>query len=90
MLHTAEEILKRLSYPIDFIAGNDDTHSAVTKYEKNNEDVESFGLFVTRQTIPNLKAYYSSPICNAYVNLTHVSFGLYPSLLNCTNRIKEE
>jgi hypothetical protein len=77
LISAYEEILKTVSNQIDFIAGNDDTHSAVIKYEQNNEDIKDFGLFVTRRTIPNLQPYYSSQICNAYVNLTHVSFGVY-------------
>ncbi|MCM3702486.1 hypothetical protein [Paenibacillus macerans] len=77
LISAYEEILKTVSLQIDFIAGNDDTDSAVIKYEQNNEDIKDFGLFVTKRTIPNLHPYYSSQICNAYVNLTHVSFGVY-------------
>lgn len=77
LISAYEDIIETVSYQIDFIAGNDDTHSAVLKYEQNNEDIKDFGLFVTRRTIPNLQPYYSSQICNAYVNLTHVSFGVY-------------
>lgn len=72
-----EEIMNTISLQIDFIAGNDDTDSAVMKYERDNEDIKDFGLFVTKRTIPNIQPFYSSQICNAYVNLTHVSFGVY-------------
>ncbi|MNW17279.1 hypothetical protein D3C71_2164090 [compost metagenome] len=69
--------MKTLTLQIDFIAGNDDTDSAIIIYEQDNEDIKNFGLFVTNRTIPNIQPYYSSQICNAYVNLTHVSFGVY-------------
>ncbi len=77
LISTYEEIMKTLSLQIDFIAGNDDTDSAIIIYEQDNEDMKNFGLFVTNRTIPNIQPYYSSQICNAYVNLTHVSFGVY-------------
>jgi len=72
-----EEIMNTIPHQIDFIAGNDDTNSAVIKYVQDNQDIKDFGLFVTKRTIPNIQPYYSSQICNAYVNLTHVSFGIY-------------
>jgi hypothetical protein len=77
LISAYEEIMKTLSLQIDFIAGNDDTDSAIIIYEQDNEDIKNFGLFVTNRTIPNIQPYYSSQICNAYVNLTHVSFGVY-------------
>lgn len=72
-----EEILSKIPIQIDFIAANDDTEIEIAKYEKDTDDVKNFGLFVTKRTIPNLKPYYSSEKCNAYVNLTYVSFGVY-------------
>lgn len=77
LISAYEEILNTIPIQIDFIAGNDDTDSAVIKYEQDNQDIKDFGLFVTKRTIPNIQPYYSSQICNAYVNLTHVSFGIY-------------
>jgi hypothetical protein len=77
LISAYEEIISILSFPIDFIAGNDDTDSAILRYEQDNEDIKDFGLFVTKRTIPSIQPYYSSQICNAYVNLTHVSFGVY-------------
>jgi hypothetical protein len=77
LISAYEEIMKTLSLQIDFIAGNDDTDSAIIIYVQDNEDIKNFGLFVTNRTIPNIQPYYSSQICNAYVNLTHVSFGVY-------------
>lgn len=77
LISAYEEIMKTLSLQIDFIAGNDDTDSAILRYEQDKEDIKDFGLFVTNRIIPNIQPYYSSHICNAYVNLTHVSFGVY-------------
>lgn len=70
-----EKVITTFPFALDFIAGNDDTGSAVDTYENNWDDVESFGLFVTRRKISNLKPYYCSDTCNAYVNFEYVSFG---------------
>lgn len=72
-----EKIMKLLPQEIDFIASNDDTSTEVLKYEKDNTDIKNFGLFVTNRKIPEIEPYYTSEICNAYVNLDHVSFGVY-------------
>jgi hypothetical protein len=77
LISAYEEIMKTTPIQIDFIAANDDTEIEIAKYEKDINDVKDFGLFVTNRKIPNLKPYYTSNICNAYVNLTHVSFGIY-------------
>ena len=77
LISAYEQILNTLPLQIDFIAANDDTETEILRYEKDINDINDFGLFVTKRTIPNLKPYYSSEICNAYVNLTHVSFGVY-------------
>ena len=77
LISAYEEIINTTPMQIDFIAANDDTETEIAKYEKDINDVKDFGLFVTNRAIPNLKPYYSSKICNAYVNLTYVSFGVY-------------
>lgn len=77
LISAYEEIMNMVPMHIDFIAANDDTETEILRYEKDINDVKDFGLFVTNRTIPNLEPYYSSKICNAYVNLTHVSFGVY-------------
>ena len=77
LISAYEEIITIVPMQIDFIAANDDTETEILRYEKDINDVKDFGLFVTKRNIPNLKPYYSSKICNAYVNLTHVSFGVY-------------
>lgn len=77
LISAYEEVMNLIPISIDFIAGNDDTDSAILRYENDVDDIADFGLFVTKRTIPGLKPYYSSEICNAYLNLTHVSFGVY-------------
>jgi len=77
LIFAYEEILETLPIQIDFIAANDDTETEILRYEKDINDVRDFGLFVTKRTIPGIEPYYFSEICNAYVNLTHVSFGVY-------------
>ena len=77
LISAYEEILNATQIQIDFIAANDDTETEISRYEKDTNDVRDFGLFVTRRVIPNLEPYYSSKTCNAYLNLTHVSFGVY-------------
>lgn len=77
LISACEEIMNTIPMQIDFIAANDDTETEIARYEKDLNDVKDFGLFVTKRTIPNLKPYYSSKTCNAYVNLTYVSFGVY-------------
>ena len=77
LISVYEEIMNTIPIHIDFIDANDDTETEIARYEKDINDVKDFGLFVTKRTIPNLKPYYSSKNCNAYVNLTHVSFGVY-------------
>ena len=72
-----EEIMREISLEIDFISANDDTNNEVLIYEKDRNDVGNFGIFATKRVIPNLRPYYSSKTCNAYVNLKHVSFGVY-------------
>ncbi|MPM58557.1 hypothetical protein SDC9_105388 [bioreactor metagenome] len=77
LISAYEEIMNTIPMQIDFISANDDTETEIARYEKDINDVKDFGLFVTKRTIPNLKPYYSSKNCNAYVNLAYVSFGVY-------------
>ena len=77
LIHALEQILSSIPVDIDVIVANDDTEAEILRYEKDWNDVGDFGLFVTKRTIPNLKAYYKSNVCNAYLNTTHVSFGIY-------------
>ena len=77
LISAYEKIMNMMQMQIDFIAANDDTEIDVLRYEKDENDVKDFGVFVTNRTIPNVTPYYSSIICNAYINLTYVSFGVY-------------
>ena len=81
LIHALEQILSSIPVDIDVIVANDDTEAEILRYEKDWNDVGDFGLFVTKRTIPNLKAYYKSNVCNAYLNTTHVSFGIYDQSL---------
>ena len=77
LISVYEKILQELMVDIDFIAANDDTEGEVQIYSKDRNDIKDFGLFVTKRKIPNVIPYYVSKTCNAYVNLKHVSFGVY-------------
>ena len=77
LISAYEEIMDCIETEIDFITANDDTASEVLRYEKDINDVKEFGLFVTKRTIPNCIPYYTSDRCNAYLNLSYVSFGVY-------------
>lgn len=77
LISAYEEIMNTVSLQIDFISANDDTDTEITRYENDKNDIKDFGLFVTKREIPDVKPYYSSKNCYAYVNLTHVSFGVY-------------
>ncbi|WP_207694896.1 hypothetical protein DOK67_0003130 [Enterococcus sp. DIV0212c] len=70
-----EEIFSSVQNDIDFIIANDDTDTEVNKYVENWNNIKDFGLFVTSRTIPDIKPYYSSKICNSYLNFEYVSFG---------------
>lgn len=69
------KIMKELKINIDFIVSNDDTGTEVEQYQKDWNDVEKVGLFVTSREIPHIKKYYSDGEFSAYINLEHVSFG---------------
>ena len=71
-----EEIFKLISINIEIIVANDDTETEILKYENDWTDIGSFGLFITTRDIPNIQPYYSSNICNVYLNFEYVSFGI--------------
>ena len=79
LISAYEEIMNVIPEPIDFIAANDDTSTEISKYEENTNNVKDFGLFVTKRDISELVPYYFSENCRAYLNLDHVSFGVYES-----------
>ena len=71
-----EKIFQVVHTDIDIIAANDDTETEILKYEQDHNDIKSFGLFATTRVIPNIRPYYSSDICNVYLNFENVSFGV--------------
>lgn len=75
VISLCEYIIKNIKANMDFIIANDDTATEVEKYIANWNDIKDFGLFITSREIPDLSVYYSSKICNAYLNFEHVSFG---------------
>lgn len=77
VIGVCEQILVEVGVPIDFIIESDDNYAAVERYEKDWNDVGNVGLFVTPRVVPGLTPYFSSEVCRAYVNLEHVSFGVY-------------
>ena len=71
-----EKALQLINQKVEIIVANDDTDSEIRVYEKNCDNVSGFGLFITKRKIEGLEPYYSSDICNAYLNFEHVSFGV--------------
>ncbi|EFS6815580.1 hypothetical protein HW135_002113 [Listeria monocytogenes] len=70
-----KEILTNIQSDIDFIVANDDTVTEVNKYVEDWNNIKDFGLFVTQRLMPDIKSYYSSRECNAYLNFEYASFG---------------
>ena len=70
-------ICKKLGIMVDVIISSDDTEREVLIYEKDHNDISSFGLFITKRIIPNIE--YKRKIYDYYVfqNLDYTSFGVY-------------
>ncbi|MBC1323233.1 hypothetical protein HB785_05730 [Listeria welshimeri] len=75
VISICEEILTNIQSDIDFIVANDDTDTEVNKYVEDWNNIKDFGLFVTQRIIPDIKSYYNSGVCIAYLNFEYVSFG---------------
>ncbi|MBC1242590.1 hypothetical protein IA823_04625 [Listeria welshimeri] len=75
VISICEEILTNIQSDIDFIVANDDTDTEVNKYVEDWNNIKDFGLFVTQRIIPDIKSYYDSGVCIAYLNFEYVSFG---------------
>lgn len=71
-----EKAIQSIEQDIEIIVANDDTDTEIQIFESNRNDVSGFGLFITKRKIQELEAYYSSDICNAYLNFENVSFGV--------------
>lgn len=76
MISVHERIINGINIEVDIIIGNSDTDALVLKYEKDINDVEKNGFFITKRRIEGLSPYYSSDICNVYLNLDYESFGV--------------
>jgi hypothetical protein len=77
IIHVCENILSKIRNDIEFIIADIDTGIFVDDYKEDRNNIGDFGIFVTKRSIPNEDKFYSSEICNAYVNLVTNSFGLY-------------
>ena len=75
LIRVYEDIINIVSVDLDIICANDDTETEIMKYEKDKNNIKDFGLFITKRKIPGVDPYYTSDICNAYVNFEYVSFG---------------
>lgn len=71
-----EQAMLLLDQPVEVIVANDDTDTEIQMFETDSNDVSGFGLFITQKSIPDIKPYYASENCYAYVNFEYVSFGV--------------
>ncbi|MED4532570.1 hypothetical protein [Metabacillus fastidiosus] len=71
-----EKVIQSVNQNVEIIVANDDTDMEIQVFEKNCNDISGFGLFITSRKIQELEPYYTSDICNAYLNFEHVSFGV--------------
>ncbi|MED3958633.1 hypothetical protein P4629_05645 [Priestia aryabhattai] len=71
-----EKIIQLVNHNVEIIVANDDTDTEIQIFEKNCNDISGFGLFITSRKILELEPYYTSDICNAYLNFENVSFGV--------------
>ncbi|WP_017470422.1 hypothetical protein [Amphibacillus jilinensis] len=71
-----EKVIQSVNQNVEIIVANDDTDTEIQLFEKNCNDISGFGLFITSRKIQELEPYYTSDICNAYLNFENVSFGV--------------
>ncbi|MQR84857.1 hypothetical protein GFV16_02720, partial [Bacillus megaterium] len=71
-----QKIIQLVNQNVEIIVANDDTDTEIQIFEKNCNDISGFGLFITSRKILELEPYYTSDICNAYLNFENVSFGV--------------
>ena len=71
-----EKAMRLIKQEIDIIVANDDTDTEIQLFEKDQNNISEFGLFITTRRIANVMPYYTSDICNAYLNFEYVSFGV--------------
>ena len=71
-----EKVIQLVNQNMEIIVANDETDTEIQVFEKNCNDISGFGLFITSRKIRELEPYYTSDICNAYLNFENVSFGV--------------
>lgn len=76
LIQIHEKAIQLISNDVEIIVANDDTDTEIQMFEKNCNNVSGFGLFITKRKIPEIKPYYTSDTCNAYLNFENVSFGV--------------
>lgn len=70
-------ICKELKIDVDVIIANDDTETEVLEYEKDKDNVSSFGLFITKRVIPDVKFKSIADDYYIFQNLSYTSFGVF-------------
>lgn len=71
-----EKIIQSVNQEVEIIVANEDTDTEIQVFENNCNDISGFGLFITSRKIQDFEPYYTSDICNAYLNFENVSFGV--------------
>ncbi|QVK18555.1 hypothetical protein KHQ81_02235 [Mycoplasmatota bacterium] len=73
-----EEIYKQNPHMnFDVIAENDDNGTSVDKYQKNCNDFEIAGLFITKGDVEISKLYYQSELIKVQLNFDYTSFHVF-------------
>lgn len=76
LINIHEQAIQLINQDVEIIVANDDTDTEIQLLEKNCHDISGFGLFITKRKIDKIKPYYTSGICNVYLNFENVSFGV--------------
>ncbi|MEY9972686.1 hypothetical protein ABH966_003062 [Lysinibacillus sp. RC46] len=76
LIKVHEKAIQSIDQKVEIIVANDDTDAEIQLFENDYNNVSGFGLFITQRNIQELEPYYTSDICNAYLNFENVSFGV--------------
>lgn len=76
LIKVHEKVIQTIDQKVEIIVANDDTDAEIQLFENDYNNVSGFGLFITNRNIQELESYYTSDICNAYLNFENVSFGV--------------
>ncbi|MFJ5562486.1 hypothetical protein [Lysinibacillus xylanilyticus] len=76
LIKVHKKAIQSINQNVEIIVANDDTDTEIQVFENDCNEVSGFGLFITKRKIQELEPYYISDICNAYLNLENVSFGV--------------